>query len=467
MIVTSNFNSSAKNLARHLLKPENEEVTHLQGRHLLSDDLESQLIEIAELSGRRRLWHVTFNPDRPMTDREWDLAIGLYEHEFGLVDVPRAVVQHAKAGEGVERARHRHLVWATEDPVADFKFRDRFTKVRGEKVARLIEYHLGMGPTKGAHNRAILKVLETENPPAARWLASVDVDKGPRPVAALTPSEREMMKRTGDDPRDLRAALLAAWLAADESPAQLIQQLAERGVMLQKGERPGSVLVRSAGGSSQEIGRALNQALKAHELPRIGAARISEIRAALFPIASGSRAIERGITRLKPLKVRAKAFAKSDAVIRGPQTDRAKSGYKAMRLARLYGVGVDDLDEDIGLTIGYIDGETIKSRSGAQIVDRGETISATAPRRRELGGEDIRLMAQIAAVKGWKQVTIDGSAEFKAKAVKLLGDYGINVVDEQKDKLHVNFYPRPNADKKPSLKDQREERGQAVQPRIL
>ncbi|MCW0233205.1 MAG: hypothetical protein OJJ21_06360 [Ferrovibrio sp.] len=440
MILTSNFNSSAQNLARHLLKPENEEVTHLPGRHVLSDDLESQLTEIAALSGRKRLWHVTFNPDRPMTDQEWDLAVGLYEMEFGLADVPRAAVQHAKPGDGIDRARHRHLVWATEDPILGFKFRDRFSKVRGEKVARLIEFSLGMTPTKGAHNKAIQRALATENPAAASWLAAGDFDKGSRPVAELTSAEREMKKRTGDDPRDLRAALLAAWLAADNSPTVLIKQLAERGVMLQKGERRGLVLVRSSNGAVQEVGRALNQALRANGLPRIEAGQINKLRATLYPTAYTEAMTAYEMRRLKPLRIRAKRPAEVNAVIRGPQTNRAKAGYKVMRLALLYGIEVDDLPDDIGDIIGFIDGNTVKSRSGALITDRGETINATAPRSKLLEDDAIRLMIEIAAAKGWQQVTLDGSPEFKARAAKVLAEKGIQVLKQEMERTDVNIY---------------------------
>ena len=116
-----------------------------------------------------------------------------------------------------------------------------------------------------------------------------------------------------------------------------------------------------------------------------------------------------------------------------------------MRLAALYGAKVSDLPEDIGDAIGFIDGITKKSKSGAVIFDQGKTITATAPSGGELAEDAIRMMVAIAKMKGWESVELDGPPEFKAAAARLLEASGIRVINQHKESKHVDFYSRKSS----------------------
>src|SRR5690606_32310289 len=126
MIIMANFNDGRGGyLAGHLLKPENDRVEILPGRHVFADDLPGQLNEMRAGSGGARYWHVTLNPPRDLNADEWQRVIALYEREFDLSAAPRAMVRHSKPRMGAE-ADHVHIVYATRDLTSGWRFRDRW-----------------------------------------------------------------------------------------------------------------------------------------------------------------------------------------------------------------------------------------------------------------------------------------------------------------------------------------------------
>ena len=116
MILVGNQRGGARDLALHLMKPENEHVAMHELRGFASDDLREALMEAEALSKGTRchqfLFSMSFNPpghERVATE-DFERAINEAEERLGLSGQPRAIVFHEKEGR-----RHAHAIWSRID----------------------------------------------------------------------------------------------------------------------------------------------------------------------------------------------------------------------------------------------------------------------------------------------------------------------------------------------------------------
>lgn len=116
MILKGSQRAGAGQMARHLLKAENEHVELHELRGFMADDLPAALQEAYAISQGTRckqfLFSLSLNP--PETESvpisAFESAIHDVEKKLGLIDQPRAIVFHEKEGR-----RHAHVVWSRID----------------------------------------------------------------------------------------------------------------------------------------------------------------------------------------------------------------------------------------------------------------------------------------------------------------------------------------------------------------
>ncbi|WP_331295465.1 hypothetical protein [Methylobacterium hispanicum] len=267
-------------LAKHLLKPENDEVIILQPRGLGSGDLIGQVRELVTLSlgGRtdRPVYHVHADPDPAIVDNDAARARfwALFEAEFNLASQPYCGAVHVKHGR-----RHEHRVYslvrpsgAVVDTAWDF--------LRRERCGRIVEYEFGMpSPTPSKHSRAIVAALrEQGRGDVADWMEASGTTEAARPVARLSPQERLIETRTGVSLDDLRAAALAAWQAS-ETGEGFLAALKASGLDLRQG-RSGPVVVDRTG-TAHLATRLIGAAARRADGTRIPAAAVRERLAGL------------------------------------------------------------------------------------------------------------------------------------------------------------------------------------------
>lgn len=113
MILDGNQRGGARDLARHLMKAENEHVEVQEIRGFMADTILGALREAEAISRgtkcRQFLYSLSLSP--PETESvpvaAFDDAIERIEAKLGLVGHPRIVVFHEKHGR-----RHAHCVWS-------------------------------------------------------------------------------------------------------------------------------------------------------------------------------------------------------------------------------------------------------------------------------------------------------------------------------------------------------------------
>ena len=247
MIFKSSQRTGARSLANHLMNSrDNEEVQFSAMRGLVADDVHGALSDIEDFSlvsaCQKQFYHVSLNPDRPLKNQDWQQAWTLYEIEFGLREQPFIEVTHRK-----EARLHKHRVYArvTEAGTA---LQLSFTRIRNEKIARILEYELGHSLTPGKHNRAVINRLREEGlSDVAQWMEQGHAHRQPRPIADVNSQDQQQEKRTKIPLAQIKADLQTIYQETHNGStfeAALIAQ----GYLLARGDRRDLVIIDSAGG---------------------------------------------------------------------------------------------------------------------------------------------------------------------------------------------------------------------------
>lgn len=219
MILVGSQRGGAGELARHLLKEENEHVELHELRGFASDTLPGALKESYAISRatrcRQHLFSLSLNPppgENVPTDAFED-AIERIEEKLGLSGQPRAIVFHDKEGR-----RHCHVVWSRIDAQELKAVPLPFTKLRLQEMARELFLEHGWKMPRG--------------------LARSE-ERDPR---NFTLEDWQQAKRAGKDARQVKIDFQDAWAMSD-SPASFAHALKARGYWLAQGDRRGFVAV--------------------------------------------------------------------------------------------------------------------------------------------------------------------------------------------------------------------------------
>lgn len=223
MILHGNQRGGARDLAVHLMKPENEHIEVHSLRGFACEDLMGAFLESEALSEgtrcRQHLFSMSFNPPpgREVSTEDFERAVAQAEEALGLSGQPRALIFHEK-----EARRHLHAVWSRIDGENMKAIQLSHSKMKMREVSRELFIEHGWTLPRGLANSQ---------------------ERDPR---NFTLEEWQQAKRKGRDPREIKTAIQDAWATSD-TQATLAHALEARGFRLARGDRKGVVVIDQDG----------------------------------------------------------------------------------------------------------------------------------------------------------------------------------------------------------------------------
>lgn len=220
MILKGTQRSGARQLALHLMNEKDNEHIHLHHiRGFMAEDVMGALNEAHALSRatkcRQFMYSLSLNPPPgeyvPISSFEG--AISRIEEKLGLNDQPRVVVFHEKEGR-----RHAHCVWSRIDGENMKAINISHPKLKLQDISKALYLEHGWAMPKGLMDKAVRNPLN------------------------FTLKEWQQAKRTGQDPKLIKAALQQCWASSDNR-ATFEQALSEKGYFLARGDRRSFVAV--------------------------------------------------------------------------------------------------------------------------------------------------------------------------------------------------------------------------------
>lgn len=286
MILVGNQRGGATDLARHLLKAENERVEVHEVRGFVASDLLGVFRESYAISRgtqcKQHLYSLSLNPpkDESVPNSAFEKAVQQAEERLGLKGQPRVIVFHEKRGDDGELRRHAHAVWCRVDANQMKAIQLSFSHRKLQLLTRELYLEHGWQMPRGM------------------------LQKGFCDPRNFTLEEWQQAKRRKKDPRVLKAMFQDAWAMSDGRDA-FANGLLEKGFALARGNRRGFVAVDHTGeiySLSRWVG----------EKPKALRARLGD-KAVLQSVENAQREIaDMAVSRLSQL--RDKLLAKKQAV---------------------------------------------------------------------------------------------------------------------------------------------------------
>lgn len=219
MILKGRQRGGHDDLARHLMKPENEHVELHEIRGFMSDTVAGAFREAFAISRgtrcRQFLFSLSLNP--PETENVpvsvFEEALDRIEDKLGLTGQPRVLLFHEKNGR-----RHAHCVWSRIDADSMKAINLAHTRLKLQDVSRALYIEHGWKMPEGMVDARLRNPLNFDR---KEWFQA---------------------KRTGQDPRDIKALFQQCWSSSDSGKA-FRRALEERGYHLARGDRRAVVAV--------------------------------------------------------------------------------------------------------------------------------------------------------------------------------------------------------------------------------
>jgi hypothetical protein len=224
MILVGNQRGGARDLARHLMKDENERVVLHDLRGFASNDLLGAFQESHAISRgtkcKQHLFSLSLNPpkDAVASPEDFEDAVARVEKSLGLTNQPRAIVFHEKQGADGQTRRHAHAVWCRIDIENMKAVQLSFSHSKLQDVARDLYRDHGWQMPRGF-------VRHEERDPRN-----------------FTLSEWQQCKRAERDPAKTKEIFQDAWAVSDNRTA-FAHALRAHGFVLARGDRRGHVAV--------------------------------------------------------------------------------------------------------------------------------------------------------------------------------------------------------------------------------
>jgi hypothetical protein len=112
--------------------------------------------------------HIVVAPEVDLVGRQLIETLRAIQTEYGVSDIALSqscIVEHTKLKAGQGRAvPHFHLAFPELDLLTYRVMDSRFTRMRDEKIARLLELRFGHPPIPGRFNAQVLEALHQEFP---------------------------------------------------------------------------------------------------------------------------------------------------------------------------------------------------------------------------------------------------------------------------------------------------------------
>ncbi|WP_338666251.1 hypothetical protein VQH23_26500 (plasmid) [Pararoseomonas sp. SCSIO 73927] len=236
--------SGAGAVAAHVLRGDaNEEITVLQGSEA---DLHAAARDAIAAGRTYALRHYALSPGEAATRQDAEAILADLGAEFRFDPGAAMLVEHRKPRAGGRgHDTHWHALVPEVDPVSGRVLSSSWMRPRHERVARIAEARLGHALVPGRWNAAVARALQADgrHDLAARVSAAAAL---PRPEGSYTSQRQQAAARRGVSLPAARAAVAAAWRASD-SPAALRAALAEQGIALREGDKPGVWIAEQGG----------------------------------------------------------------------------------------------------------------------------------------------------------------------------------------------------------------------------
>lgn len=228
MILVGGQRGGGADLARHLMKDENERVTVHEIRGFVSNDLAGAFQESYAISRgtrcKQHLYSLSLNPPKeadPTSDLLVD-AVSRAEERLGLSGQPRAIVFHEKRGMDGQVRRHAHAVWCRIDTDRMCAVQMSHDRPKLQSLGRDLYIEHGWKMPRGFVNA---KERNPRNYSLAEW---------------------QQAKRAKKHPGELKGMFQDCWAISD-SQTSFANVLKEHGYVLARGDRRGVVAVDHKG----------------------------------------------------------------------------------------------------------------------------------------------------------------------------------------------------------------------------
>lgn len=249
MIIKSTRHSTGDSQSRilnHLVRgDENDRVQILRGTEA---DIADMFCDAARFKTAFAVRQFIISPAEAMTRDQALRVVHALGEEFRFDPERVFVVEHEKQ-RATEEAYpiHWHIVVPEVEAVTGRVLSSSNDYARQEKIARIAEYECGHEIVLGAHTKSVAEALRREGGiELAERLESKLASQLARPEQAYTSAEHAAAKRQGMDLPGLRLLVRDAWRST-ETRAQLVAKLADIGVEIQRGDKPGEWVLRSHG----------------------------------------------------------------------------------------------------------------------------------------------------------------------------------------------------------------------------
>jgi len=220
MILKAKERGDGGQLARYLLATrDNEHVELHEVSGFVSDDLLDAFHEADAIARGTRCKNYLFSmslnpPEGAYVETEvFEKTADMIEKKLGLENQPRAIVFHEKDGR-----RHAHVVWSRIDTEKMRAINLPHYKTKLRDVSRELYLEHDWEMPRGLQDRRL------------------------RDPLSFSREEWQQAKRSGIDPREIKAALQGAWKLSDNRTS-FEHALKERGFWLAKGDRRGFVAI--------------------------------------------------------------------------------------------------------------------------------------------------------------------------------------------------------------------------------
>jgi hypothetical protein len=246
-------------LAAHLYKSENSYVLLAEVGNTAATDLagvlrDMELLRDGAIPKAAAFHHFPLSPATDRTHAEILEAAHALRREFDPDGTrPFCILIHGKERAGGADGRvHGHFVLGNFDSEGR-AVKDRFTKVRTERLAREIEYSWRQeqpgAPSEpcglGRHHVSVLRALRKSRPEVAAWLVDAHGEKPEKPKSSISSASRNRAKRHDFDLPAARAAVQKVWAETLEIGA-FRTALASAGYEIAPGTKPGVWVLRDS-----------------------------------------------------------------------------------------------------------------------------------------------------------------------------------------------------------------------------
>lgn len=446
MMIKSSQRSGYRELAIHLASGENEKVTVMNSRGVISEDILGALEEFeatAIVSNcQKHLFHVSASPapDEQMNDKYWSRLWQYHEKINGLKNASFIEVEHEK-----NDRTHRHRVYERVDYETGKAVNLSWTRLKNEQLSRMTEASFGHKIIQGKFNKAVIRHLKKDGfDKIAALLEQSGIADREQRVTQITHGENQQIKR-GFDLKAARCHVADCWAQSD-SPAAFKAALAEAGYQMAEGDKMGVPVVVDAAGHVIPLQRGINAHRKAGGLNSIKKKEFMKMIAHPLPDMDAVREQlpeQQQTTTLdnevKPMlsnsfpKVPTQQTHKGK-ISRGSESKKTQSYDKKSLLQEIYGERAQNLELSRYWRADRLaDGSLqFKNRIG-KIIDTGDTIDvATIGKQAPVASAAM----QLASLKKWGEIKITGTDQFKLAAMGEAIKQGIKVkIENENDRV--------------------------------